>query len=80
MLDPNPLNELGKGTLDPAVEAKLLARGIVFAQTVMGPNGKTYLRTACRPIMQCYADAIRSFQQPRVSRGAVASAPDLAIQ
>lgn len=72
MFDPNPLNELGKGTLDPAVEAKLIERGIVFAQTVIGPNGKPYLRTARRPLLECYADAIRSFQQPRVSCGAVA--------
>ncbi len=78
MLDPNPANELGKGTLDPDVEARLIGRGIVFAQTVMGPNGKTYLRTARRPIMQCYAEAIRSLQQPRLTRGAVV--PDLAIQ
>ncbi len=79
MLDPNPLNELGKGTLDPTVEAKLIERGIVFAQTVMGPNGKTYLRTARRPILECYADAIRSLQEPRYTRGAVQSSA-IAIQ
>ena len=56
-LDPNPLNELGKGTLDPEVEATLLARGCVFAQTVTGPHGQ-YLRTSQRPINDCYAAAI----------------------
>jgi hypothetical protein len=76
MLDSNPLNELGKGTLDPEVEAKLIERGAVFAQTVIGPNGRPYLRTSRRPIMQCYADAIKSFTQPRGV--VVSSAPVLA--
>lgn len=30
-LDPNPKNQLGKGVLDPELEARWLADGIVFA-------------------------------------------------
>jgi hypothetical protein len=80
MLDPNPLNELGKGTLDPEVEAKLIARGIVFAQTVTRPDGATYLRTARRPITQCYADAINSLMRLRTHGVTVRSAPVLVAQ
>ncbi len=66
-LDPNPLNELGKGILDAAVEEKLLAQGIVFAQTVHWQHGQ-YLRTSKRPILQCYADAIKSFAEVERNR------------
>lgn len=58
MFDPNPLNELGKGTLPPDVEAKFIERGMVFVQTVTQPDGTTYYRTARRPILDCYRDAI----------------------
>ncbi len=78
MLDPNPLNELGKGILDPEVEAKLVERGIVFAQTVTRPDGATYLRTARRPITQCYADAISVLMRARIHGVTVPGAPVLA--
>ena len=77
-LDPNPLNELGKGILDPTVEAKLIERGIVFAQTITRPDGATYLRTARRPITQCYADAITSLMRVRENGVTVPAAPVLA--
>jgi len=50
MLDPSPYNELGKGILDPAVECKLLAAGITYAERVFHPDGKFHLRTATTPI------------------------------
>ncbi len=58
ILDQNPDNELGKGILPPDIEAKFIERGVVFAQTVTRPDGTTYYRTARRPILECYADAI----------------------
>jgi hypothetical protein len=80
MLDPNPLNELGKGILDPKVEARLIERGIVFAQTVTRPDGATYLRTARRPITQCHADAISALMRTRTHGVTVRSAPVLVAQ
>ena len=68
MLDPNPLNELGKGTLPPDIEAKFIERGAVFAQTVTRPDGTTYYRTARRPINDCYRDAIKHLMEIQ-SRG-----------
>lgn len=59
MLDPNPLNELGKGTLPPDIEATFIEHGAVFVQTVTQPNGTSYYRTARRPINDCYRDAIK---------------------
>lgn len=58
MLDPNPSNELGKGTLPPDVETKFIERGAVFVQTVPRPGGGTYYRFSRRPILDCYRDAI----------------------
>ena len=49
--DPHPANELGRGTLDPATEAWLLARGAVFARTVPGVSGKPVVEFSCRPFV-----------------------------
>ena len=43
MLDPHPLNELGKHLLDPATERRLIETGIVFARfpkAAPGAGGK----------------------------------------
>jgi hypothetical protein len=68
ILDPNPDNELGKGTLPPAIEAKFIERGAVFAQTVTRPDGTTYYRTARRPINECYTDAVRRIMEMQSRR------------
>jgi hypothetical protein len=68
ILDPNPDNELGKGTLPPDIEAKFIERGAVFAQTVTRPDGATYYRTARRPILECYADAIKGIMRMQSRR------------
>jgi len=56
MLDDHPLNELGKGILAADVEAKLLARGIVFAcrETAYPTRGKpiVFLITSKRPFAE----------------------------
>jgi hypothetical protein len=51
-LDPHPLNELGRGILDPTVEAKLLASGVVFARTVRTKTGKSFIDCYFRPFLQ----------------------------
>lgn len=60
MLDPHPLNILGHGILTPAHEARLIARGVVFAQQVTGDDGCEYLRTMRRP----WADVMAGLRDP----------------
>lgn len=55
-------NELGAGTLPPAMEAWLLSRGAVFARTVETPAG-TIVEFSCRPILDAMSDAVRDARQ-----------------
>lgn len=59
MLDTSPRNELGKGILDPAVEAKLLAAGVTYARRIFQPDGKFHLRTATTPISAVAANVLK---------------------
>jgi hypothetical protein len=56
--DPDPQNELGTGLIDPDTERWLLSRGAVFAQTVIGPTGRPYVRFSCRPLREAAAGAL----------------------
>lgn len=59
MLDLHPANILGRGVLSPALEAALLARGIVFAEMVPRANGRGWrLTTAKRPIDAAVAETL----------------------
>lgn len=58
-LDPHPRNLLGKGVLDPDLEAQLLAEGVVCAWHVIS-EGKMILGTSEIPRMQAAALVIRS--------------------
>ncbi len=51
-LDPHPTNELGKGILDPEMEAKLLADGVIWANRVFHADGTYSLNCTFRPVMQ----------------------------
>lgn len=83
-LDAHPLNELGKGLLDPDVEAKLLAEGVVFAAIVRPSNPKVppYLTTSRRPIAdvatEALSDAYRRGLLGGASQPAAESEPVLA--
>lgn len=46
MRDPHPANLLGRGLLDAALEARLVARGIVFAEFVPRANGRGSMAAA----------------------------------
>lgn len=59
MLDQSPYNELGKGILDPAVESRLLAAGVIYARRVFHPDGKQHLRTATTPIKPIAANVLK---------------------
>lgn len=59
MLDQSPRNELGKGILDPAVESKLLAAGVIYARRVFQPDGKYHLNTATTPISAIAANVLK---------------------
>ncbi len=57
-LDPSSLNELGRSILDPALEARLIARGIVYARRRPSADGKrTVLTTSRRPLSVAIAGA-----------------------
>lgn len=67
MLDPNPLNILGKNVLPPEVEARLIARGCVFAMYESNPAQKSpilvtskrpYVETATRFVRDAYAPVL----------------------
>lgn len=58
MRPPDTRNELGTGTLPPAMEAWLVARGAVFAHTVETPAGTT-VEFSCRPLHEAHCDAER---------------------
>lgn len=68
MLDAHPLNQLGKGILDPETEADLIAGGIVFAvqRTATPPGGKpfTFMITSKRP----YADILNTRTKKHATR------------
>lgn len=55
LLDPDPLNELGKGLMDPAIEAWLLRRGFVFAVRLPGGG----YGGSCRRIAEAFLDGER---------------------
>lgn len=58
MLPPDT-NVLGRGLLDAALEARLVARGIVFAEFVPRANGRgVRLTTSTRPIDRAVADVL----------------------
>jgi hypothetical protein len=59
MLDTSPRNELGKNILDPAVESKLLAAGVIYARRVFHADGKFHLRTATTPINIIAANVLK---------------------
>lgn len=63
MLDSSPRNELGKGILDPAVESKLLAAGIIYARRVFHPDGRYHLRTATTPIAAVAANVLKPIKR-----------------
>lgn len=64
MLDTSPRNELGKGILDPAVESKLLAAGVIYARRVFHADGKFHLRTATTPINAIAANILKPVKLP----------------
>lgn len=55
-LDPHPTNELGKGVIDPAAEARVLARGGVFARRLTTKFGDTFLVWTSRPLATVATD------------------------
>lgn len=63
MLDPNPENILGKGILPPEKEAKIIARGCVFAKFVTA-QGKSILVTFRRPHDEILADLFSDTYAP----------------
>jgi hypothetical protein len=63
MLDTSPRNELGKGILDPVVESKLLAAGVIYARRVFHADGKFHLRTATTPINAIAANILKPAKQ-----------------
>jgi hypothetical protein len=63
-LDPNPANLLGKGILAPAEEARLLARGVVYAERVTMSDGQSFLATSVRPWKQACVALLRSIIEP----------------
>lgn len=63
-LDPNPANLLGKGILAPAEEARLLARGVVYAERVKMSDGQTFLATSVRPWREACVALLRSIVEP----------------
>ena len=56
MLDPDPTNEIGKGIIDPTIEAWLLANGYVYA--IRRPMG--HLAISKRPMKEALADLAKS--------------------
>lgn len=68
ILDPDPDNQLGKGILAPALEAELLARGVVFAVRLPPCKGKPFwsLVASFRPIADAVTDA--EMDNPFVTR------------
>lgn len=57
MLDSSPRNELGKGILDLAEEAKLLAQGYVYARRVFRADG-SYFFNLCKTNIAPVATAL----------------------
>lgn len=68
-LDPNPLNQLGKGSLAAALEAELIAGGCVFAARLPPRRGKPFWSLVCskRPIADAVTDGELDAQRFRVS-------------
>jgi hypothetical protein len=58
IFDPDPDNQLGKHILDPALEASLVARGVVFAARLPPRKGKPFWSLVCslRPIADAVTD------------------------
>lgn len=51
-LDPHPLNELGKGLIEPDTEAQLIGQGVVFAMRVFHDDGHMSLALFSRPAVE----------------------------
>lgn len=73
MLDTSPHNELGKGILDPAVENKLLAAGVIYARRVTHPDGKFHLRTATTPINTIAANVLKPAARRQINNTLVSN-------
>lgn len=57
-LDASPDNELGKGLLDPAIEARLRAKGTLYARRIPRDGKPPLLVTCQRSIVEAYTDAL----------------------
>lgn len=56
ILDPDPDNQLGKGILDPELEASLVEQGVVFAASLPPRKGKPFWSMVCS--MRSIAEAV----------------------
>lgn len=77
-LDPHPANQLGKGTLPPGQEARVLAEGKIFAMRVVPEDKRVppFLITCRRPIAEAAADFFRDAHEVlEMQRWAVKRAP-----
>lgn len=64
-LDPDPRNILGKGILGPATEQRLFARGIIYAEKMPTPDGRTILIVCKRLYKDAMFDMGRSLSHAR---------------
>lgn len=71
-LDLHPQNKLGQNILEPAIEAKLLADGMVFARRLTDATGHTFIFCGQRPLTEFATDMVRNAHKYRSCTPAVA--------